>query len=52
MWSDFQRNLLRVSMMHLSILVDVQCGGILSMRWLLWHLSPHIFPQDAQCKCI
>jgi len=24
MWSDFQRNLLRVSMMHLSILVDVQ----------------------------
>jgi hypothetical protein len=49
MWSDFQRNLLRVSMMHLSILVDVQCGGILSMRWLLWHLSPHIFPQDAPC---
>jgi hypothetical protein len=36
LWSDFQGKLLRVSMMHLSILVDVPCGPIiLSMRWLL-----------------
>jgi hypothetical protein len=33
--SDVQENLLRVSMMHLSLLVDVLCGGIFSMRWLL-----------------
>ena len=36
MLSDFQRNLLRVSMMHLSILVDVPFGGFIpSLRWLL-----------------
>jgi hypothetical protein len=33
--NDFQGNLLRASMMHLSILLDVPCGGILSTRWLL-----------------